>query len=345
MKSHAFHNQVLGLAIALLIAGCSVEQNNSGEPSTAGGTTTPGDNSKGGELTIRIDGSSTVAPISTAISEVFDDEHPGVTPKVNVSGTGGGFEKFSKGETDISNASRAILPDEVASCEKNGIKFTEVMVATDGLTVVVNKENDWCKALTVAQLVQIWEKDSKVTNWSDVDPSWPQEPIHIFAPDSKSGTYDYFKEVTVGKKNPMRSDYQPNTDDNVLVTGVAGDKYALGYFGYAYYVESQDKLQAVAISPTENVADAVSPTQATIEDGTYKPLSRPLYIYINGESLKNPLIADFAKFHISDRGQELVALKQYIKLNASQLAASRAALEKSIADIDAKPAEQTKPAE
>ncbi|MEZ6057771.1 MAG: PstS family phosphate ABC transporter substrate-binding protein [Planctomycetaceae bacterium] len=336
MKKFACWSLLVGVSALFFAAGCTVETS---APETSGsgtGVTQSGDTAT--EVTIRIDGSSTVAPISTAIAEVFDDAHPNVTPKVNVSGTGGGFEKFGKGETDISNASRPIKDKEKAVCEANGITFTEVLVATDGLSVVVNKENTWCKSLTVAQLKEIWKKDSPVHKWSDIDASWPDEPISLFAPDTKSGTYDYFKEETVGKDNPMRSDYQPNTDDNVLVTGIIGDKNSMGFFGFAYYVESKDKMNAVAISPTDDVADAVLPTQQSIESGAYKPLSRPLFIYVNNAALKTPEIAEFAKFHISDEGQKLVELKDYIKLNPEQLAGSRKSLDDAISAL-AKPAE------
>ena len=170
----------------------------------------------------------------------------------------------------------------------------------------------------------MWSKDSTVHQWSDVNPDWPAEPIKLFGADAKSGTYDYFKEETVGKDNPMRVDYQPNTDDNVLVTGVAGDKFALGFFGYAYYAENTGKLKAVAIAGKgKDPSEAVLPSQQTIEDGSYSPLSRPLYIYVKKASLARPEVKEFAEFHISDEGQKLVELKSYIKLNPEQLAAAR----------------------
>lgn len=283
---------------------------------------------------IKIDGSSTVAPISMAIAEVFDDNHPDVTLKVNVSGTGGGFESFALGNTDISNASRPIKASEAEDCEKHGVKYVELMVATDGLTVAVHPQNDWCNALTIEQLAELWKKDSPVSQWSDLDPSWPSEPIKLFGSDAKSGTYDYFKEETVGKDNPMRVDYQPNTDDNVLVTGVAGDRYALGFFGFAYFVENSERLKAVAIVPRGEPADAaVLPSQETIENGTYRPLSRPLLIYVNLASLKRPEVREFAEFHLSDEGQQLVTLKGYIKLNPQQLEASRAKLAETLKSL------------
>ena len=303
--------------LALSCSGCTVE--------TTG--------SRSDQL-IKIDGSSTVAPISMAIAEVFDDNHPDVTLKVNVSGTGGGFESFALGNTDISNASRPIKSSEAEDCEKHGVKYVELMVATDGLTVAVHPQNDWCSALTIEQLAELWKKDSPVSKWSDLDPSWPAEPIKLFGADAKSGTYDYFKEETVGKDNPMRVDYQPNTDDNVLVTGVAGDKYALGFFGFAYFVENGQRLKAVAIAPKGQPATAaVLPSHDTIENGTYRPLSRPLFIYVKLSSLKRPEVQEFAEFHLSEEGQRLVALKGYIKLNPQQLEASRAKLAETVASL------------
>ncbi|MEZ6064929.1 MAG: PstS family phosphate ABC transporter substrate-binding protein [Planctomycetaceae bacterium] len=310
----------LGLLGFVGLAGCTVETASTTESGSGAGGATQSSQ-------INIDGSSTVAPISMAIAEGFGDAHPDVIPKVNVSGTGGGFEAFSRGDIDISNASRPIKSSEAEACEKNGVKYIELMVATDGLTVVVNPENDWCTALTVEQLVQIWSKDSQVNLWSDINPEWPAEKIKLFAPDTKSGTYDYFKEETVGKDGAIRTDYQPNTDDNVLVTGISGDKYSLGFFGYAYYVAAKGEVKGVAIAPKgADAAAAVLPTQETIENGTYTPLSRPLFIYPNLESLKRPEVAEFVQYHLSPEGQALVELKKYVKLNPEQLAASQAVL-------------------
>ena len=318
--------------LAMSLSGCSVEQgggDGSGASSSAeGGTTASGSKS------IDVDGSSTVAPVSMAVAEVFEENHPDVILKVNVSGTGGGFERFYKGETDISNASRPIKSSESEKCQENEVEYVEIPVGTDGLTVVVNPENDWCDAISTEQLALIWKKDSPVSQWSDVNPDWPDEPIKLFGADAKSGTYDYFKEETVGKKNPMRVDYQPNTDDNVLVTGVAGDKYALGFFGYAYYAENTDKLKALAIAGEGvDLADAVAPSQQTIEDGSYSPLSRPLFIYVNKKSLQRPEVQEFAEFHISDEGQKLVELKNYIKLNPVQLTEARAKFTEAMAAL------------
>jgi phosphate transport system substrate-binding protein len=198
-----------------------------------------------------IDGSSTVAPISVAVAEEFSKAHRGVRVPVGTSGTGGGFKKFIDGTSDINDASRPIKDSEVASLKQNGIDFVELKVAIDGLTVVVNPANDWVGGMTVAQLRQIWEPGSSVKLWSDVNPEWPQQQLKLFGPDTDSGTFDYFTEVICGEGGASRSDYQQNTDDNFLVTGVAGDKYALGYFGYAYFIENEDQLKPLAIAPAE----------------------------------------------------------------------------------------------
>ena len=209
------------------------------------GTSDPGQDLSGQVI---IDGSSTVEPISAAISEMFGGIHRGVRVPVGTSGTGGGFDKFLRGETDINDASRPIKDSEVATAQTEGVEFVELKVAIDGLTVVVNPDNDWCDGLTVAQLQQIWEHGSQVTRWNQIMPEWPDEEIELFGPDTDSGTYDYFVEEICGESG-SRSDYQPSVDDNQLVRGVAGSKYALGYFGYAYYVENADELKALAIAP------------------------------------------------------------------------------------------------
>ncbi len=326
-SSHAIRTLAFGGLLGSLVAGCTIEQTGNG----AGGNAASGQRTQ----IIKVDGSSTVAPISMAIAEVFEEQHPGARLKVNVSGTGGGFEAFGRGDIDISNASRPMKPSESAAAEANGTAYFEFTVAIDGLTIVVHPQNDWCNALTVEQLGAMWKKGSPVQKWSDVDPAWPKEPIKLFGADSKSGTYDYFKEETVGKDNPMRTDYQPNTDDNVLVTGVVGDKYALAFFGYAYYVENSQKLKAVAIAGHgRSASEAVLPTQETIRDGSYSPLSRPLYIYVNRQSLQRPEVREFAKFHLSDEGQRLVGLKQYIPLSPEQLEASRKSFDAAMATIE-----------
>ena len=200
---------------------------------------------------IKIDGSSTVFPISQAVAERFMEANPGVKITVGSSGTGGGFKKFTAGETDINDSSRTIDAKEIAQCKDKGIEYVEIKVAIDGLTVVVNPKNDWCSCMTVEQLKLIWEPGSKVKKWSDVDPEWPDKEIRLFGADSDSGTFDYFTEAINGKAKLTRTDYTASSDDNVLVIGVEGDKYSLGYFGFAYFVENKEKLKAVGIIPPE----------------------------------------------------------------------------------------------
>ncbi len=277
---------------------------------------------------IVIDGSSTVEPLSAAMAQKFGQKFKQYdTPSVNISGTGGGFQKFGRGEIDISDASRPIKEGEAAICAAAGIEPVGLKVAIDGLSVVVNKNNDWCTALTVAQLTALWSEGSAIKKWSDINPEWPAEQIKLFGADAKSGTHDYFKEVILDKGASFRADFQPNSDDNVLVTGIAGEKYSLGFFGYSYLVENQDRIKAVAISPTDKIEDAVLPTPETILSGAYTPLSRPLYIYATKSGLKRADVAAFCSYYLSDEGQEVVTLKKFIKLNADQLAEARQVLQ------------------
>lgn len=245
---------------------------------------------------ISVDGSSTVGPIMQALAEEFAGVASGVQVPVGISGTGGGFKRFCDGETDISNASRPIKEEEAATCAANGINYYEFQIAYDGLTVVVNPENDWVTCLTVAQLNQMWAPDSTVTNWSDIDPSWPAEPIALYGPGPDSGTFDYFTEVINGETDASRTDYSPSEDDNVLVQGVAGDENALGYFGLAYYEENADTLKAVEIDGGNG---CVAPSTETVRDGSYSPLSRPLFVYVKADSLTKPEVAEFVRFAIA----------------------------------------------
>jgi phosphate transport system substrate-binding protein len=245
---------------------------------------------------ISVDGSSTVGPIMQALAEEFAGVASGVQVPVGISGTGGGFKRFCDGETDISNASRPIKDDEAATCAANGVSYYEFQIAYDGITVVVNPENDWVSCLTVAQLNQMWAPDSTVKNWSDIDPSWPSEPIALYGPGPDSGTFDYFTEVINGETDASRTDYSPSEDDNVLVQGVAGDKNALGYFGLAYYEENADSLKAVEIDGGNG---CVAPSTDTVRDGSYTPLSRPLFVYVKADSLTKPEVAEFIRFAIA----------------------------------------------
>lgn len=256
-------------------------------------------NNKNDKSSITIDGSSTVYPISEAIAEEYRAEDKDVDVTIGVSGTGGGFQKFGRGEVDITNASRPIKEDEKAAAAANNIEFVELEVAYDGLAVVVNPENDWVTCLTVEQLKMLWEPGAQgtITRWNQIDSSWPDEEIHLFGPGVASGTFDYFTEAIVGKSGSSRGDYTASEDDNILVQGVSGDKYGLGFFGLAYYEENQDKLKMVGVDGGEG---CVEPNMETVSDGSYAPLSRPLYIYVNSTSIQNPKVVDFVNFYLEE---------------------------------------------
>ena len=246
--------------------------------------------------TIAIDGSSTVFPITEAMAEEFSLEHRGVRVTVGVSGTGGGFERFCAGEIDISDASRPIKPSEIEACAANGIDFVEIPVAFDGLSVVVNPENDFVDFLTVAELNAVWRPDHPVDRWSEIRPEWPDEGIDLFGPDVDSGTFDYFTEVINGEGGAVRADFTASADDNVLVIGVAGEEFGLGYFGFSFFINNADRLRAV---PIDGGAGPVSPEPATINDGSYFPLSRPLFIYVAAASLDDPAVVQFIDFYLT----------------------------------------------
>ena len=259
----------------------------------------------GGEVII--DGSSTVAPITEAVAEEFRNVESGVNVSVGISGTGGGFKKFTVGELDISNASREMKPEEKALAEKNNIEFTEIQVGKDGITMVVNKENTWAQDLTTDELKKIWSEGSTIKTWKDVRPEWPDTPIKLYAPDEDSGTYDYFIEAILGN-GKIRKDYTPSSDDNVLVQGVEGDKGSLGFFGFAYYEENADKLTALKIN-------GIEPTPETVQNGTYKPLSRPIFIFVNNKSYaEKPQVKAFVQFYL-DKVSDLAREVGYIPLD------------------------------
>jgi len=241
---------------------------------------------------VKTDGSSTVFPFTEAAAAEFQKQNSGLKVTVGVSGTGAGFRKFCAGETDISNASRPIVKKEMEACAKNGIKYIELPVAFDGLTVVVNPQNNWATSLTVAELKKVWEPGSKINNWKDVRPGFPDVPLRLYGPGTASGTFDYFTEAIVGKAKASRPDYTASEDDNVLVQGVARDRGGMGYFGKSYYEENKDKLKAVAIvNPKTN--KPVLPSDQTVLDGSYQPLSRPLFLYVNAESANRPEVTKF----------------------------------------------------
>ena len=287
---------LLGLLGLLMVWSCG----NSGINANNGGKELKGE--------IIIDGSSTVAPISSAVAEEFFRENRNVNIAIGISGTGGGFKKFAVGEIDIANASRKIKEKEAKEAKKNGVEYIELQVALDGIAVVVNKENTWAQELTEEDLKKIWENGSKIMNWKEINPSWPSEIIKLYGPDQDSGTFDYFVEEILGKDGQIRIDYSPSSDDNQLVQGVEGDKGSLGFFGYAYYIEQKDKLNAVAVN-------GVRPTDETVKTGKYKPLSRPLYIYVNKKSLKEkPEVRAFVEYYLKN-ASKAVKLTGYVPLS------------------------------
>jgi phosphate transport system substrate-binding protein len=264
---------------------------------------------------IKIDGSSTVYPVTEAVAEEFQKAKRGIFKvTVGISGTGGGFKKFCRGETDISDASRPILKEEMGSCKQAGIQYIELPVAYDALTVMVNPKNDWVTSMTIAELKKIWEPaaQGKVTRWNQVRSSWPNAPLKLYGPGADSGTFDYFTEAIMGKAKASRGDFTASEDDNVLVQGIASDRNALGYFGFAYYIENQSKLKAVAIDGGKG---AVMPSAKTVEDGTYQPLSRPIFIYVNKKSAEKPEVKEFVEFYLRN-ASKLVKQVKYVALPA-----------------------------
>ena len=261
---------------------------------------------------IKIDGSSTVYPITEAIAEEFQKETK-IKITVGESGTGGGFKKFCRGETDISDASRPILKKEMDACKEAGIQYIELPIAFDGLTVVVNAKNDWVKSITVDELKKIWSAGSSIKKWNQVNPAWPDKAMSLFGPGTASGTFDYFTEAINGKAKSSRSDYTPSEDDNVLVQGVASNVGAMGYFGYAYYEENKDKLRAIPIVAKAGAA-AVMPSPETVKNGTYQPLSRPLFIYVNATAAAfKPEVKAFVNYYLAN-APKLVQEVKYVPL-------------------------------
>ncbi len=287
-----------------------------------------GDSKKDGEGLqgeIRIDGSSTVYPITEAVAEEFRVDHRDVRVTVGVSGTGGGFSKFGRGEIDINNASRPIKESEAAACRENNIAFEEFTVAYDGLVVVVNKENTWVDSLTVEALKKIWEPaaQEKVTRWNQIRPEWPDEEFNLYGPGIASGTYDYFTEAIVGESGSSRGDYTASEDDNVLVQGLSGDKNGLAFFGLAYYEENKEQLKLV---PIDNGNGAVTPSVETVKNGTYAPLARPVFIYVTDVAAKRPEVRAFVDFYLS-HADFLVPDVGYIPLTEEEYQAELAKLE------------------
>lgn len=297
------------LALVLSLAGC-------------GG----GNDAAGLRGTVVIDGSSTVFRISHAVQEAYNQVNPEVDVVVDNHGTGGGFSRYLQGEVDIVDASRPAKPDEEAKAKAQGIEWTRLLIGYDGITLVINPENSAVKALSVEQLKAIWAPESTVKTWKDVDPAWPENKIVLYSPDRDSGTFEFFTEAIVGKVKSQREDVQTSSDDNILVKGVAGDRDGLGYFGFAYYAANKDKLRAVPIQADSGTdAQPVRPSPTTILDKTYRPLSRPLYLYVKKSAFRRAEVAAFLKYYI-ENAETLTAKAGYVAPTAEDQAANRKAL-------------------
>ena len=299
MKKHFFKISLPAVLFTLVISSCGNNKNTDSDTLTG---------------SIEIDGSSTVYPIMEAAAEDFRAMHPDVRTTIGVSGTGGGFKKFARGETDISNASRPIKKEEAETANNNNIQFIELPIAYDGIAVVVNPNNNWVDKLTVEELKKIWEPEAQATikKWNQIRPEWPDKEIHLFGAGVESGTYDYFTEAVVGKSHSSRGDFTASEDDNVLVQGISTDDLALGFFGLAYYEENADKLKLVPIVPPSG-GEAVKPSLETVKNGTYQPLSRPLFIYVKKDAADRPEISAFVNYLIND-AQEMIKEVGYIPL-------------------------------
>jgi phosphate transport system substrate-binding protein len=330
-----FARLILSVVLAVGLAGCRIRE---GEPESDFADPSPSHpapNSSSASLPtaakeplhgrISIDGSSTVYVLTQAVTEEFLKEHRQVRITLGRAGTGGGFKRFDVDDLDICDASRPIEPEEVEACRQNGVEYLELKVALDGLTVVVNPQNTWCRALTVEQLKQIWEAGSSVTSWNQIDPAWPSTKILLYGPDTDSGTFEYFTEVICGKRGDCRTDFQQSSDDNFLVQGVQGDKGALGYFGYAYSVLNRDTVKTIPIANGSDPASAVMPSESTIASGKYAPLSRPLFLYVNRRALRRPEVVAYLSFYL-DRSPELAAEVHSLPLPRAQYAETRAKL-------------------
>jgi phosphate transport system substrate-binding protein len=305
-------NILIAFAVAMVVFACGSKDNQAK------------DGGEGAKLTgeIKIDGSSTVYPITEAVAEEFRIEQPDVKVTVGVSGTGGGFKKFGRGEIDINDASRPIKDQEAQACQESNVKFVGLKVAYDGLVVVVNKENDWIKDIKVEDLKKMWEPDAqgKITKWNQINPAWPNREFHLYGPGVASGTYDYFTEAVVGKSGSSRGDYTASEDDNVLVQGISGDKDGIGFFGLAYYDENKDKLKLIGV---DNGKGAIQPSVETVKNGTYAPLARPVFIYVTDAAAKREEVNSFIDFYLSNASQ-LVPDVGYIPLTDEEYKAESA---------------------
>ena len=312
-------------------------QNPTGADSTGAASAPSTGDRKVETATVSAEGSSTVYPICQAFAVEFEKKSVGSTVSVGRQGTGGGYKKFLNRQADIWNASRPIDPKEVDDLKQKGIQWIELNVAIDGIVIAVHPQNTWCEKLTCAQLKQIWEPDSKVKTWSDLDASWPAEPMVLFGADTDSGTFEYFTEEINGKKKATNTNYTPASDDNVLVQGIATNQYALGYIPFGYYVENTEKLKPVAVSATKDASQTllpfVVPSIESILSGEYVPLARPLYMYVNTESLKRPEVADFLKFSVSEESQPLVEMRGFVRVQETSREKAMATLENALKEL------------
>lgn len=288
--------------VAVFLAGCGTNGGNRAAPAR--------------REVVKIDGSSTVFPMTEAVAEEFQKEKRNqVSVTVGISGTGGGFKKFCRGETDVTDASRPILQEEMQAAKENGIEYIELPVCFDALTIVVHPDNDWVDSITVAELKKIWEPGAQetVTRWNQVRPEWPEEELALFGPGPDSGTFDYFTEAVVGKAKASRGDYTASEDDNVLVQGVSGNKFALGYLGFAYYSTNAGKIKALAVD-AEKGDGLVSPSLESVLSGKYHPLSRPLFIYVNPKSAERTAVKEFVEFYLQN-AKTLATEVKYLPLD------------------------------
>jgi phosphate transport system substrate-binding protein len=284
---------------------------------------------RGAELggSVKIAGSSTVYPVSTAVAEEFNRLHPRVEIPVQSTGTGGGFKNFFvSGKTDINDASRKIKDSEIEAAMENGIEPIEIQVAIDSITIVVNPEADWVDDITVEQLAHIWRPENPALKWSDVDPAWPDKKIELYGPTSASGTFDFFTEAVVGEEGASRSDYQGTEQDNTIVQAVSGSRYALGYFGMAYYLENKSKIKAVTLN-------GVMPSIENAKSGKYSPLSRPLFIYVSKESLKRPEVEEYVRYYIQLTSTDIIKEIGYVPMTETDMKKNLAMFEDIVAGL------------
>jgi phosphate transport system substrate-binding protein len=312
-RAYLFGGVSVALVLALALPACGGDDGGNG----GGG---------GGNLsgTIRIDGSSTVGPLSEAAAELFREENPDVRITVGISGTGGGFEKFCAGETDISDASRAIEAEEEQACREGNVRYEEVQVANDGLAVVVNPDNDWAECLTTAELKKIWDKGSSVDNWNEVRNGFPDASMKLFGPGTDSGTFDYFTEQINGEEGRTRSDYSPSEDDNVTVQGVSGDRGNLGYLGLSYALENEGRIKTIQVDGGDG---CVAPTNDSVQDGSYEPLSRPLFVYPSQKALQREEVRQFVQFYVENY-EAIAEQAQFVPMTAEQAQKSQDAVER-----------------